>query len=83
MVLMLLIQHLQNYHLTTHHNFQQNLDTNSQNIIVDTAHGILDENSNEQIIFTTTGSAVNEFTLANAATGNAPELSAGLVVTLI
>ena len=52
------------------------LDTNSQNIIVDTAHGILDENSNQQITFTTAGSAVNEFTVANAATGNAPEISA-------
>ena len=51
------------------------LDTNSQNIIVDTAHGILDENSNEQITFTTAGTAVNEFTIANAATGNAPEIS--------
>ena len=53
-----------------------NLDTNSQNIIIDTAHGILDENSNEQITFTTSGSAVNEFTIANAGTGNAPELAA-------
>ena len=52
------------------------LDTNSQNIIVDTAHGILDENSNQQITFTTAASAVNEFTVANAATGNAPEISA-------
>ncbi len=52
------------------------LDTNSQNIIIDTAHGILDENSNQQISFTTTGSAVNEFTIANAATGNAPAISA-------
>ena len=52
------------------------LDTNSQNIIIDTAHGILDENSNQQITFTTAGSAVNEFTVANAATGNAPEISA-------
>ena len=51
------------------------LDTNSQNIIVDTAHGILDENSNEQITFTTAGTAVNEFTIANAATGNAPAIS--------
>ncbi len=53
-----------------------NLDTNSNNIIIDTAHGILDENSNEQITFTTTGSAVNEFTIANAGTGNAPNISA-------
>jgi len=48
------------------------LDTNSQNIIIDTAHSILDENSNEQIKFVTTGSAVNEFQITNAATGNAP-----------
>ena len=52
------------------------LDTNSNNIIIDTAHGILDENSNQQITFTTAASAVNEFTVANAATGNAPEISA-------
>ena len=52
------------------------LDTNSQNIVVDTAHGIFDENSNEQLLFTTTGSAVNEFTLTNAATGNAPDIAA-------
>jgi len=52
------------------------LDTNSQNIIIDTANGILDDNSNEPISFTTTGSAVNEFTIANAATGNAPAISA-------
>jgi hypothetical protein len=52
------------------------LDTNSNNIIIDTAHGILDENSNQQITFTTAASAVNEFTVANAATGSAPEISA-------
>ena len=53
-----------------------NLDTNAQNIIIDNTKGIIDENSNEQIKFTTTGSAVNEFTMANAGTGNAPSLSA-------
>lgn len=37
---------------------------------------IADANGNEQIIFTTTTSAVNEFTVANAATGNNPRLSA-------
>ena len=37
---------------------------------------IADANSNEQVKFTTTASAVNEFTIANAATGNAPEISA-------
>ena len=53
-----------------------NLDTNSQNILIDTAHFIADENSNEQIIFTTTSSAVNELTVTNAATGNAPAIAA-------
>jgi hypothetical protein len=37
---------------------------------------INDNNGNEEIIFTTTTSAVNELTIANAATGNAPEISA-------
>jgi mucin-19 len=37
---------------------------------------INDSNGNEEIKFTTTASAVNEFTITNAATGNAPEISA-------
>jgi hypothetical protein len=37
-----------------------NLDTNSHNILIDDAHFIADENSNEQIIFQTTSSAVNQ-----------------------
>ena len=37
---------------------------------------IADANGNEQIIFTTTASAVNEVTVTNAATGNDPEISA-------
>ena len=37
---------------------------------------ILDTGGNELINITATGSAVNEFTIANAATGNAPTLSA-------
>ncbi len=53
-----------------------NLDTNSHNILIDDAHFIGDENGNEQIIFQTTSSAVNQFDVTNAATGNAPELSA-------
>ena len=53
-----------------------NLDTNSHNILIDDAHFIADENSNEQIIFQTTASAVNQFDITNAATGNAPEISA-------
>ena len=52
------------------------LDTNSHNIIIDDAHFIADENENEQIIFQTTSSAVNQFDITNAATGNAPSISA-------
>lgn len=36
---------------------------------------IADANGNELVIFTTTASAVNELTYANAATGNAPTIS--------
>ena len=53
-----------------------NLDTNSHNIDIDDAHGIRDENGNEQIIFQTTGSAVNQIDVTNAATGNAPSITA-------
>ena len=53
-----------------------NLDTNSHNIDIDDAHGIRDENGNEQIIFQTTASAVNQLDITNAATGNPPEISA-------
>jgi len=52
-----------------------NLDTNSQNILIDDAHFIADESGNEQIIFQTTGSAVNQFDVTNAASGSAPQLS--------
>jgi len=52
-----------------------NLDTNSHNILIDDAHFIGDENGNEQIIFQTTSSAVNQFDVTNAATGNPPQLS--------
>jgi hypothetical protein len=37
---------------------------------------INDSNGNEEIIFTATGSAVNELTIANAATGNNPNITA-------
>jgi len=37
---------------------------------------INDSNGNEEIKFTTTASAVNELTIANAATGNSPTISA-------
>jgi len=51
------------------------LDTNSQNITIDDAHGVIDENGNGQLIFQTTASAVNEFELTNAATNNAPQVA--------
>ena len=53
-----------------------NLDTNSHNILIDDAHFIGDENGNEQVIFQTTSSAVNQFDITNAATGSGPKLSA-------
>ena len=52
------------------------LDTNSFNIAFDDAHGINDENGNEQIVFQTTSSAVNQIDITNAATGNAPSIQA-------
>jgi len=52
------------------------LDTNSHNITIDDAHFIKDENGNEQIIFQTTSSAVNELEVTNASTGNGPILGA-------
>ncbi len=52
------------------------LDTNSFNIKIDDAHFIADENGNEQIIFQTTSSAVNQIDVTNAATGNAPSIQA-------
>ena len=48
------------------------LDTNSFNIKIDVAHFISDDDGNEQIIFQTTSSAVNQFDVTNAATGNNP-----------
>lgn len=53
-----------------------NLDTNAKNIIIDSTYGIIDENSNEQIKFSTTASATNEITIANAAAGGNPTISA-------
>ena len=52
------------------------LDTNSNNILIDDAHGIQDDSGNEFIVFQKTSSAVNQFDITNAATGNSPELSA-------
>ena len=53
-----------------------NLSTNSKNIIINDGNFIGDQNSNEQIKFATTASAVNEISVTNAATGNAPAISA-------
>jgi hypothetical protein len=53
-----------------------NLSTNSKNIIVGNTYGIIDENANEQIKFSTTASATNEITIANAAAGSSPVISA-------
>jgi hypothetical protein len=53
-----------------------NLSTNAKNIIVASTYGIIDENANEQIKFSTTASASNEITIANAASGSSPVISA-------
>jgi hypothetical protein len=53
-----------------------NLSTNAKNIIVASTYGIIDENANEQIKFSTTASATNEITIANAAAGGNPVISA-------
>ena len=53
-----------------------NLDANGNNILIDNGNFIGDENGLEQIKFTTTASAVNELTVVNAATGNAPNIQA-------
>ena len=53
-----------------------NLDTNSFMIDFDDAHGIRDENANEQLIFETTSSAVNHIDITNAATGSGAQIGA-------
>ena len=53
-----------------------NLDANGNNILIDNGNFIGDENGLEQIKFATTASAVNELSVTNAATGNAPAVSA-------
>jgi predicted nucleotide-binding protein len=53
-----------------------NLSTNSKNIQVASTYGIIDENSNPQVAFTTTASATNGITIANGATGTGPTISA-------
>ncbi len=51
------------------------LDTNSHNILIDDAHFIGDENGNEQIVFQTTSSAVNQIEVTNAAVGNGVQIA--------
>ena len=53
-----------------------NLDTNGNNILVDDTKGILDDSSNEQLIFSKTASAVNHIQVGNAATSSNPTISA-------
>jgi len=53
-----------------------NLDTNSFMIDFDDAHGIRDENGNEQLIFETTSSAVNHVDVTNAAASSSPQIGA-------
>ena len=53
-----------------------NLDTNDKEVLIDGGRGIRDESGNEQILFTTTASAVTYLNLTNAASGNAPLLKA-------
>jgi len=52
------------------------LNTNGFDIAFNNATGIDDDSGNQQIIFNKTASAVNEVTLANAATGNNPTFTA-------
>jgi hypothetical protein len=50
--------------------------SSTQDIRLPTAKAIADDSGNEYLKFTKTASAVNEFTVVNSATGNAPEISA-------
>lgn len=52
------------------------LDTNSFNVLFDAAHGIYDDDNNEQLLFQKVASAVNYLEITNAATGNDPQLAA-------
>jgi hypothetical protein len=51
------------------------LDTNGNDIVIDNAGAIEDDSNNEYIKFSKTASAVNEITVANAATTGAPNVS--------
>jgi hypothetical protein len=51
------------------------LDMNVYDLIFDDGNGIVDDATNELLTFSKTASAVNEITIANAATGSGPTLS--------
>lgn len=52
-----------------------NLDANGFNILIDGANFIGDESGNEQIVFTTTASAINHLGVTNAAAGSGPTVA--------
>ena len=52
------------------------LDTNGNDIIIDTGGALEDDSNNEYIKFVKTSSAVNEISVTNAATGNGPTVAA-------
>ena len=52
------------------------LDTNGNDVIIDNGGALEDDSNNEYIKFVKTGSAVNEISVTNAATGNGPTVSA-------
>ena len=52
------------------------LDTNGNDIVIDTGGALEDDSNNEYIKFVKTSSAVNEISVTNAATGNGPTVAA-------
>ena len=52
------------------------LDTNGNDVIIDTGGALEDDSNNEYIKFVKTSSAVNEISVTNAATGNGPTVAA-------
>ena len=52
------------------------LDTNGNDVIIDTGGALEDDSNNEYIKFVKTSSAVNEISVTNQATGSGPDVSA-------
>lgn len=52
------------------------LDTNGNDIIIDTGGALEDDSNNEYVKFVKTSSAVNEISVTNQATGSGPDISA-------